>query len=552
MKLSNRKVLLIVLLITFAMAGLVFLQTILLKTALKAEEESFRSNVILAINKTAADISNKEARQAIFQVFIDDSANINGRTIINRKAVVNQGEVDTLMYYWLDNKFELVGNDTNAISFRHDIKHKVSSGNSNIRIVDSVWEQGGLAIHITDTCSDSSLADEFSGYAYSMSTSDDSIRVEGNFLRNDSARIMLIEAALSQLDKKEIVSLEERIDMAMLDSTLNHYLNESDIKLDYDFGVTTFLDDSLLLNSREDAYDQLIKSPYRARLFPFDMLSHGNYLLVHFPDKPFYIYSKLGLLIIPTGLFLIIIISCFIYTIRTMVRQRRTAENLNDFINNMTHEFKTPISTIHLAAEAIEKNEAVTGDNKIAQYNSMILSENLRMRKHVDKILQIATLEEGDYILKFSSVDLHKIIVDAVDASAMQIKLVNGKIETKLTAGSSEVMGDAVHLLNIIHNLLDNAVKYTPTDPMIIISTENDDSYLIIRIRDNGIGLHADDLKNVFDKYYRVSHGDVHNVKGFGLGLSYVKMITEAHKGEVSLASSLGKGCEVTLKLPLK
>jgi two-component system phosphate regulon sensor histidine kinase PhoR len=236
--------------------------------------------------------------------------------------------------------------------------------------------------------------------------------------------------------------------------------------------------------------------------------------------------------------------------VRVIFQQKRFAGTVIDFINNMTHEFKTPISTIALASEAIAKPEVLKSRPKIRKYNSLIADENNRMKHQVDTILQMAVLERGEFELKISDVDMHSVIRTAAANITLQVEQRNGTVRMELRASDAIVRGDAVHLANVIHNLLDNAVKYSPAVPAIVIETVNAEHQLLVCVRDNGIGIAKEQISRVFDKYFRVPAGNTHDVKGFGLGLSYVKLIAEAHHGAVNIESTAGAGTTVELKIP--
>lgn len=547
MKLSNKKVLTIVLLIIVALSGLVILQTILLKTALKTEEETFRSNAILALNKTVQRISRGEAREVLMKFNIDSTADSHGYN--EEEQIVTGGKADTLFYLFQSEPTTV--NDSLALWYglNLDLMHsnfpaKSDSDSKKIKRIyslinnDTVWGEDEVQYRQNDI-------------TISLSAEFDSTHHFSQIYQSDSSRIFLIEAALGELNIREDKPILERIDTTALDSMLNLSLDESKIDIDYSYGITDQWRDSLIFVKGNNQDNSLRHSSYRARLFPYDMPGRASYLVVHFPNKQFYIYTKLGSLIIPTALFMLIIIGCFIYTIQTIVNQRKTAHKLNDFINNMTHELKTPISTIKLAVEAIARDDVLDEKEKVIRFNNMIDVENRRMKSHVDKILQIATLEEGDYIIKHEPVNMNLILTDAVDSFGLHLNNNNGTITKQLRADNSIISGDQVHLKNIIYNLIDNALKYSSDRPEIGVISENNNEQLVVRIKDSGIGIHADDLKKVFQKYYRATEGDVHDVKGFGLGLSYVKMMTEAHGGTVEMISSLGKGTEVILTFPV-
>jgi two-component system phosphate regulon sensor histidine kinase PhoR len=252
-----------------------------------------------------------------------------------------------------------------------------------------------------------------------------------------------------------------------------------------------------------------------------------------------------------TVLFMAGIVFAFSYSLRTIFKQKNISDALIEFINNMTHEFKTPISTIALASEAIARPDILQNGDKVLRYNEIIHDENARMKQQAEKILQMAVLEEGDYELHLVPLDAHEVIRKAVESIALQVERKGGQISCRLDAKASIVNADAVHMANIIHNLLDNANKYSPGEPRIEISTANTDGLLRIQVQDNGIGMNEDDARRAFDKYFRVATGNQHDVKGFGLGLSYVKLMVEAHKGSIRLKSAPGAGTTVELYFPV-
>ncbi len=271
---------------------------------------------------------------------------------------------------------------------------------------------------------------------------------------------------------------------------------------------------------------------------------------MYFPGRRVFLLQQIGPLLVPTAILMAIIVACFIYTIRTILAQRRFSGLVVDFINNMTHEFKTPISTVQLAADAIKRSDVVTDPEKVLRFNRMIQDETQRMRNQTDKILQMAVLEQGDYEFKMSGVDVHQIITRAAQALMLRVENRRGRVVCALNASQYTLNADAVHFAGVIENLLDNANKYTPHDPVIEIATETVDGALKISIADNGIGIKPEHQKMIFEKYFRVPSGNIHNVKGFGLGLSYVKLIVTAHGGTVTLSSTPGAGTRIELLFP--
>ena len=283
-------------------------------------------------------------------------------------------------------------------------------------------------------------------------------------------------------------------------------------------------------------------------------LAPNEVLIVVVPNVESQALQSLKWRIIMSGLFTIIIISAFYLTVRTMIRQKKLGEIKNDFINNMTHEFKTPIATISLAVDAM-RNEKVQQDReKLGYFSGIIKEENQRMNRQVETILKASQLEKQEVDLNLKPVHVHEVIKDVVDNFALQLESKNGKVEMQLNAQNDLIAADEVHLSNLVNNLVDNAVKYAKDNipPLIRLSTQSNNKKFIMRIEDNGIGMSRDTVKRIFERFYRAHTGNVHNVKGFGLGLSYVKTMVEAHDGDIKAESTLGKGSTFTIELPLK
>ena len=251
-----------------------------------------------------------------------------------------------------------------------------------------------------------------------------------------------------------------------------------------------------------------------------------------------------------SGLFTLLIIGGFYYTINTILQQKKLSEIKNDFINNMTHELKTPISTISLACEALADPDMQKSDNSRNKFVGMIKEENKRLGVLVENVLKTAVLDQGKMKFKLEEIDIHHLIEKVLKSFELQLNTASGSIERKLHAQNNIVKGDKIHLTNVFYNLVDNAIKYTNSKPEITIRTVDDDEALKIEIIDNGIGISKENQKKIFDQLYRVPKGNLHDVKGFGLGLHYVKVIAEKHLGKIFVESTLGKGSTFTILLP--
>ncbi|MFM7671669.1 MAG: sensor histidine kinase [Bacteroidota bacterium] len=279
----------------------------------------------------------------------------------------------------------------------------------------------------------------------------------------------------------------------------------------------------------------------------------GEVLFVAVPEIRSLVLRSLWWPIAISIFFTLVIMTAFYVTVRTMVRQKKLVEIKNDFINNMTHEFKTPLATISLAVDAL-RNEKVQADPaRMSYFNSIIKEENLRMNRQVETILRASQLERQDFEIQFKPVHIHPIIQRVVDSFSLQIESRSGKIDLQLDATTDLLQADESHLTNLISNLIDNALKYSKegVPPEVQIVSSNESGKLLLSVTDNGIGMSRDTLKRIYEKFFRAHTGNIHNVKGFGLGLSYVKTLIDAHRGAIEAESMLGKGSRFILRFPL-
>jgi two-component system, OmpR family, phosphate regulon sensor histidine kinase PhoR len=368
----------------------------------------------------------------------------------------------------------------------------------------------------------------------------------------DHTRKALITRVIDRLSGAERRPVQARTDVATLDSLLWTELRANGITLDYIFGVAGGNEDTLRIAGPGVIPSDLLASPYRARLFPADILAARSDLLVSFPGARWYLMRQVGPYALATLLFAAIIVFAFLHAFRTIARQERLSVHVRDFINNMVHEFKTPLSTITLAAEAIVRPDVIGQRTRIRRYVNVIGEETARMRNGVSKILQMAAVEEGEYDLTLAPVDLHDLLDKVAAVFAVQIESRGGALTYTPASGSAMITADAMHLTNIVHNILENAVKYTGGAPSIVITTELSGATVSVSIGDNGCGIAPEEQERVFEKYYRVPTGNLHDVKGFGLGLAYVHMMVKAMQGDVTLVSTPGKGTTVTLSFPFR
>lgn len=349
--------------------------------------------------------------------------------------------------------------------------------------------------------------------------------------------------------------IEERVNRFLLDSLLKKELIQNGITLPYEFAVRAQANRNVLFSTAEHRPTDWEQRAYKASLFPNEMLSGNNLLYVYFPDQKGYILRNMSAMFASSGVLVLVIMICFYAAVSTILKQKKLSDIKNDFINNMTHEFKTPISTIALATDMARENisagPAPELSARIDRYLGIIREENKRLGTHVEKVLQMALLDKGEVKLKQGTVNMHDVIAKVLNSLSVQIEQHGGEVELDFEATEELVQGDEVHLSNVLYNLVDNAIKYSPEKVHLKVSTSDDQGGIRISVADEGLGLARDQILRIFDTFYRVPTGNLHNVKGFGLGLSYVKKMVEAHKGTVQVTSQPGEGSVFSVWLPL-
>ena len=343
--------------------------------------------------------------------------------------------------------------------------------------------------------------------------------------------------------------LKERINFKLLDQDLKAELMNNGINIPYHFTVTT--QDGREVYRCPDYTDEGEEYGYQQVLFHNDPQSERGIVKVHFPDMSKYIYSSVRFMI-PSVIFTVVLFLTFVFTIVTIFRQKKYSEMKNDFVNNMTHELKTPIASISLAAQMLNSPSVPRTEQMLNHLSKVILDESRRLRFLVEKVLQMSMFDRKQAVFKKKQLDLNEMVESIANSFQLRIEHTGGKIFTEIGAVDSTIYVDEMHFQNVIFNLMDNAVKYRKQDqPLnVYLKTWNDDEFLYLSIRDTGLGIKKEDQKKIFDKFYRVHHGNVHDVKGFGLGLAYVQKIVMLHNGEIKVDSEFGKGTTFTIKLP--
>jgi len=345
--------------------------------------------------------------------------------------------------------------------------------------------------------------------------------------------------------------LRERIDSLFLAEAIDTIFQEAGIQLDYKYAVrsSNLGEDKFIMGS--SVYYPFRKKEYTSLLFPYDFDGQQpNYLYVYFPKRRGFLLRTTGFTIIPTFILTTLLIAIFAYAIFVIFRQKKLSMIKNDFINNMTHELKTQISTISLASQMLEDGSITNTPKTIEHISKIINQESKRLSFQVEKVLQMAVFNEGRLKLKIKEFDINDTLRNVINNFEIRVKSKDGLLLSKLNTESVTIKGDEVHITNVFLNLLDNAMKYSNGSPEITVTSEKKDNMVNISFIDRGIGIAKEHQSHIFDRFYRVPTGNVHNVKGFGLGLSYVKKIVELHNGKINIESIINKGTKFSILLP--
>ncbi len=388
-------------------------------------------------------------------------------------------------------------------------------------------------------------------------------------LRNDSSSISATKRSMQEIVRNRYVyqksmldevvydilysasekPLKERVNFKLLDQDLKAEMMNNGINIPYHFTVTTV--DGREVYRCPDYVDDGEDNSFSQTLFRNDPPNRMGIVKVHFPDMNSYIFSSVRFMI-PSVLFTFVLLVTFIYTIVVIFRQKRYSEIKNDFINNMTHELKTPIASISLAAQMMNDKSLTKSPDMVSHLGGVINDESKRLRYLVEKVLQMSMYDRKSAVLKKKYLDLNEMVETIAKSFTLRVEHTGGKVYTDIEAIDSTMYVDEMHFQNVIFNLLDNAVKYAkPNQSLnVYIKTWNTEDNLYLSIRDTGQGIKKENLKKIFEKFYRVHTGNVHNVKGFGLGLAYVKKMVMLHEGDIKVESEFGKGTKFTIKLP--
>ena len=526
---SKRIFVLLLVLMSVSLIGIIFIQYFFILKNYEENNKQFSINVNYVLEETTSDVERNEFRKYVrkFRDLIANEALVDVDTLSIQNLIIideNPEKRETIIY-------------KNGVIEENLIIPKTKSYYDDI--IDVISERENISIK--------RLSNQREEKVFSNRRIEDNLSPEQFLLKVgkiSKSKEVLFESAYNHISKRN--PIEERIgDINKFEKIIERNLERMNINLDFEYAI--FDQDSITKISSEK-FD-LSNQSYSSLIFK-DENDLSNYSLkVAFPGRTPFLLGSLVSVIITSIIFTSIIIIAYVTTILLLLRQRQISQIKTDFINNMTHEFKTPIATINLALSAIKNPKTIVNKEKVKKYLQMIYDENNRMHDQVENVLMISHLERNQLNIEKTKQDINEIIDLAISHVSLIVENNNGNIITEKDADNSMVIGNETHLINVMVNILDNAIKYNDNSPEIFIKTLNIGSRVLIEIKDNGIGMSKAVQSKIFEKFYRKQTGDLHDVKGHGLGLAYVKKIIAFHNGNITVDSAVGKGSKFTIQL---
>ncbi|MFD0797671.1 sensor histidine kinase [Maribacter chungangensis] len=524
---NKRLFVILVILMSSSLIGLIVVQSLWINKSVEDKEEQFSNMVSEALNSVTDKISERETK------------NYFDRYLQARDSVGELVDTQFTNFFFIDRDV----NSNEILLYEHGILEEDYSISSTF--------------FDNPNGSDTIIKNFTSKRTTSIFKEDYDLDGKKSFMLTPQQRVEKI-GGLSEFDKLALKDLfntyakrepiHKRVSKQEIELLMQRELENRGLDISFEYGIYS---NGLPTKVKSKKFKYSEKNIYRAHMFT-DMEGSSNFdLLVSFPEKKRFLVSSILGMALLSLLFTLIIVIAYSGAIYQLIKQKQISEIKTDFINNMTHEFKTPIATINLAVEAIKNPKIIVDQEKVNRYLTMIRDENKRMHAQVENVLRISKLERNQLDISKDRVDVHDIINDAITHVELIAKDRGGYIHTHLESERSEVLANEMHFTNVIVNMLDNAIKYSEEAPKIDVYTEKVKNYIIIKVQDQGSGMSKAVLKRVFEKFYREHTGDVHNVKGHGLGLAYVKKIVDDHQGEVYVESEKGKGSTFFVKLPL-
>jgi two-component system, OmpR family, phosphate regulon sensor histidine kinase PhoR len=517
----------VILLMTISLLGIIAVQVYLIKASFHNNEEQFQYQVQQVISNVVNKVEEQEAYSFLsrFSRLRDSIGKTPQRSELMKFFYVEKNELtnETIIY-----SSSIIPEDYSVSASFFD------KNNDSTRIKNYISKR------VTEVYNENTVeTDNMSGEVLPSQKTEKSGVVD------------VLDKATFELNFKEIAAtrqITQRVSNDQLLTLLAAELKNSGIKTPFEFGIYS---NGLATKVKSESFKFDKKTTYDSPIFKDNEGTSQYQLLVSFPKKKLFLMSDLVGIALLSLLFTTIIIVAYYSALNQLNTQRHISEIKTDFINNMTHEFKTPIATINLALDAIKNPKVIDDKEKVHRYLQMIKEENKRMHAQVENVLRISKLEKKELDIIKENCNIHDIVEEAIEHVNLIVEDREGKINAHLNASKTSVLVNDVHFTNVLVNILENAVKYTIDKPIIEVTTENVKNFVVIKVKDNGLGISKVAQKKIFDKFYREHTGDIHNVKGHGLGLAYVKRIVDDHQGEVMVESEKGKGSTFIIKIPL-
>ncbi|MDX2442931.1 MAG: HAMP domain-containing sensor histidine kinase [Bacteroidales bacterium] len=507
---------------TLALFGLLLVQAQWVKNALRLKQQQFSQMVNNALGDVIIGLENQETKLRVAHEMDPYRDSIPIDMLIKQQNPEIQGVVSygsSSIYYYHNRESDEI--ETREVHFG-----------------DTIYFSG---------------EDESQALNYTFSIHEPNINIIKNRIIEERSKLlnksMIVEKIMGQMMENPL-QIEERVLPNQLYQAIDYELKRRGLDLDFEFAIRKPDNSNFYKTPGFEKYTR--SEVFQWQLFPGDLIPKKNFLTLYFPKNRSFLFKSLGWMGISSTVLIFIILLIFTSTLYIIFKQKRLSEIKTDFVNNMTHELKTPISTISLASQMLTDKNIARDEKNIDHLSTVINEEGKRLGYQVEKVLQMAIFDKGEIKMNITSADAHDLLRNVADNFSLQLQNKNGNLNINLKANNSNIAVDEVHFMNVFSNLIDNAIKYCKVEPEINISTQSEKSHLLISITDNGIGISKDNLSRIFTKFYRVSTGNVHNVKGFGLGLSYVKTIVEAHNGSIKAESQVNKGTTFKIRFPLK
>lgn len=567
------KLKIIVVLMTAAVIALIAIQYYWISTLIKTEEARFDKNVNEALVSFVTDIDKAEAKSII-------ATNIakKGEELFRKKVKAKSFNATNNNY---EQVVELAPSEKDSGKVAARYSYYIISGKSGVDIATGSATSvsvGGPVKIVTQgfydvkrpphsitirTDNDSVNGKQINSFNYSINNV---VVAKGEparrFAPPDSVSLQTVELSKKALLENALedmlfigtpIPLKDRLHRRTIDSVLVKTLNEKGITIGFAYKIKPATKDTVIISTEENNNISKASKKYGIEMFPAMPIPENKAIItVAFPDQKAFIYNKVLWMFILSILLIIIIIAVFYQAIRMFLKQKKISQIKSDLINNITHEFKTPIATISLACDAIVEPGLADDKQNLGRYSRMIKEENDRLGMMVENLLSAAAIEKGEYSINKKEIDIHELILKASEKFSIIFANAHGRLTLELQAERAEINADQFHITNVINNLLDNAYKYSGDTPQAVIRTSNAANGIIISFEDKGIGIPAKDLNKIFDTFYRVPTGNIHNVKGSGIGLSYVKKLIEEHNGNISVESIENEGSRFTIFLPFE